>query len=84
MEFDHVLDVRSSVRRYTDEPVSEEDIEKIVTAGEKVPVGHFDFKNYAIAPLLRIRRCWIFSRKKTRPCLAGAILFTERRCCFSS
>ncbi|WP_299142371.1 nitroreductase family protein [uncultured Dialister sp.] len=51
MEFDHVLDVRSSVRRYTDEPVSEEDIEKIVTAGEKVPVGHFDFKNYAIAAI---------------------------------
>lgn len=83
MEFDHVLDVRSSVRRYTDESVSEEDIEKIVTAGEKVPVGHFDFKIMPL-PLLRIRRCWIFSRKKTRPCLAGAILFTERRCCFSS
>lgn len=51
MEFDHVLSVRSSVRRYTDEPVSEEDIKRIVTAGEEVPVGHFDFKNYAIAAI---------------------------------
>lgn len=51
MEFDHVLAVRSSVRRYTDEPVSEEKIEKIIAAGERVPVGHFDFKNYAIAAI---------------------------------
>ena len=49
MEFDHVLAVRSSVRRYTEEPVAEEDIEKIVAAAERSPVGHFDFKNYAIA-----------------------------------
>lgn len=51
MEFDHVLSVRCSVRRYTEEPVSEEDIQKIVKAGEEVPVGHFDFKNYAIAAI---------------------------------
>lgn len=51
MEFDHVLSVRSSVRRYTDEPVSEEDIKRIVAAGKEVPVGHFDFKNYAIAAI---------------------------------
>ena len=51
MEFDHVLSVRCSVRRYTEEPVSEEDIRKIVKAGEEVPVGHFDFKNYAIAAI---------------------------------
>lgn len=44
MEFDHVLAVRSSVRRYTEEPVAEEDIEKIVAAAERSPVGHFDFK----------------------------------------
>lgn len=49
MEFDHVLAVRSSVRRYTEEPVAEEDIEKIVAAAERSPVGHFDYKNYAIA-----------------------------------
>ena len=29
MEFDHVLDVRSSVRRYTDEPVSEEEYQRL-------------------------------------------------------
>lgn len=56
MEFDHVLSVRCSVRRYTEEPVSEEDIQKIVKAGEEVPVGHFDFKNMLLPPL-RTRRC---------------------------
>jgi nitroreductase len=49
MEFDHVLAVRSSVRRYTEEPVAEEDIEKILAAAERSPVDHFDYKNYAIA-----------------------------------
>lgn len=49
MEFDHVLAVRRSIRRYTEEPVSKEDMEKILSAAERVPVGHFDFKNYAIA-----------------------------------
>lgn len=56
MEFDHVLSVRCSVRRYTEEPVSEEDIQKIVKAGEEVPVGHFDFKIMLLPPL-RTRRC---------------------------
>lgn len=56
MEFDHVLSVRSSVRRYTDEPVSEEDIKRIVTAGEEVPVGHLISKIMPLLPL-RIRRC---------------------------
>lgn len=49
MEFDQVLAVRRSIRKYTDESVSEEDMEKIIAAAERVPVGHFDYKNYAIA-----------------------------------
>lgn len=49
MEFEHMLAVRFSCRRYTDEPVSEEDIEKILAAAQRAPVGHFDYKHYAIA-----------------------------------
>lgn len=49
MEFDHLLSVRFSYRRYSDEPVSSEDIQKILDAAQRAPVGHFDYKHYAIA-----------------------------------
>lgn len=49
MEFEKVIAMRRSVRRYSDEPVSKEDIEKIIAAGERSPIGHFDFKGYAFA-----------------------------------
>ncbi len=49
MEFDRVMKTRVSIRRYTDEPLTEEEIAALLEAAQRSPIGHFDYKNYAIA-----------------------------------
>lgn len=44
MEFDEVLALRKSVRSYTDEPVSEEEIKALIHAAEEASVGHHNDK----------------------------------------
>lgn len=48
MEFDEVLALRKSVRSYTDEPVSEEEIKALIHAAEEASVGHHNDKGYAL------------------------------------
>ncbi len=49
MELDQILKTRVSIRRYTDEPLTEEEIQAILEAAQRSPIGHFDYKNYAVA-----------------------------------
>lgn len=49
MDYEKLLTVRSSIRRFTKDPVSEEDIEKLLDAAQYSPAGHADFKGLAIA-----------------------------------
>ncbi|MGN0955270.1 nitroreductase family protein [Dialister sp.] len=48
MEFDTVLSLRKSVRSYTEEPVSEEDIRALIHAAQESSVGHHNDKGYAL------------------------------------
>ena len=48
MEFFDVLASRVSVRRYEKTPLTEEEIAKLLEAAQRSPIGHFDYKNYAI------------------------------------
>lgn len=48
MEFQDVLALRQSVRAYTDEPVSEEDIRELVKAVQYAPVGKHNNKGYLV------------------------------------
>lgn len=49
MEFTDVLASRVSIRRYEKTPLTEEEISKLLEAAQRSPIGHFDYKNYAIA-----------------------------------
>lgn len=51
MEFEQVLALRRSTRRFTNQAVPEEDIEKMLAAAQRVPVGHADYKGYAVAAI---------------------------------
>lgn len=48
MEFNEVLRMRQSVRRYTEEKVSAEDIQAILTAAQHAPVGMHNSKGYVL------------------------------------
>lgn len=48
MEFQKVLELRQSVRAYTDEPVSKEDIKELVKAVQYAPVGMHNNKGYLV------------------------------------
>lgn len=48
MEFDQVLQLRKSIRSYTEEPVSEEDRKALVHAALTSSVGHHNDRGYAI------------------------------------
>ena len=46
MEFCDVLALRRSTRAYTDEAVAEADIEKILDAAQRAPIGHHNYEGY--------------------------------------
>lgn len=48
MEFNDVLELRQSVRAYTDEPVSKEDVAELVKAVQHAPVGMHNNKGYLV------------------------------------
>ncbi len=49
MEFTEVLALRQSVRRYTEEAVSEEDIGALIRAAEAAPIGKHNTEGYELA-----------------------------------
>ncbi len=49
MEFSDLLSRRVSIRRYEKTPLTEEEISALLEAAQRSPIGHFDYKNYAIA-----------------------------------
>lgn len=49
MDFEKLLTIRRSIRRFTAEKVSKEDRQKLIDAAEYAPAGHADFKGCAIA-----------------------------------
>jgi nitroreductase len=48
MEFNDLLAYRQSVRQFTDEPVSREELEEIVKAASQSPVGMHNYAGYEI------------------------------------
>lgn len=48
MDFDKVVDKRCSTRSFTDEEIDKKDLDKIVRAGVKAPVGKGLYENMAI------------------------------------
>ena len=63
MEFDEVLALRKSVRSYTDEPVSEEEIKALIHAAEEASVGHHNDKGYALVDIFQ--PCVSFNKTNT-------------------
>ncbi len=49
MEFDKVIEKRVSTREFLDKKIEREDLEKIVKAGVKAPVGKSLYENMAIS-----------------------------------
>lgn len=49
MEFTDVLALRQSTRSYTEEKVAKEDIEKILAAAQRAPVGMHNYKGYLLS-----------------------------------
>ena len=49
MDFEQVLTLRRSVRRFQNKEIPETLIDKMVRAGECSPIGKADFSHYAIA-----------------------------------
>lgn len=49
MEFSDVLASRVSIRRYEKTKLTEEEIATLLEAAQRSPIGHFDYKNYAVA-----------------------------------
>ena len=48
MDFDKVINTRVSTRKYIDKKIEKKDLEKIVEAGVKAPVGKSQYENMAI------------------------------------
>ncbi len=48
MEFENILSLRKSVRSYTKEPVSKEDIEKLIQAAQTASVGKHNDAGYEL------------------------------------
>lgn len=53
MEFTDVLSSRVSIRRYEKTPLTEDEIEILLAAAQRSPIGHFDYKNYAAVVITR-------------------------------
>lgn len=49
MELAQVWNLRQSVRRYTEEPVSEENIQALIRAAEASPIGKHNYEGYELA-----------------------------------
>lgn len=48
MEFQDVMALRRSTRAYTEEKVSSEDLEKVLEAAQRAPIGHHNFGGYLL------------------------------------
>ena len=51
MDFDKVIDTRVSTRKYIDKKIEKNNLEKIVEAGIKAPVGNSLYENMAITAI---------------------------------
>ena len=76
MDFEQVLSLRRSVRRFQDKEIPDTLIDKMIRAGQCSPVGKADFSHYAIAVITDsdILR-WL---QKMRKSPGGEILYLMR------
>lgn len=81
MEFDEVLALRKSVRRYTKEIVSQEDEKAILDAAMASSVGKHNDGGYNLV-VVRDREILDLIAKKKRKKPEAGIRFLARPCCF--